>query len=231
MGNCFSLAPLGAMLHRDPAQVRAMFRENADGTFDVKLGAKMVRVAAPTEAEIALSSSNEASGLWSNVYEKAAGSARNELRPEKERVTTPLDAIARGGSAGTMLAFLTGNPMERFSLKWAKDEKTSPEESATRLRELREKLLAAIAARRCITTGTAKPTLPGLRGNHAFAVIGFSESTDEVRIWDPHGDAFTPKGTPDSTTGFPRKDGVFELPLGVFVKQFTGLAFELPPRG
>ncbi len=229
MGDCFSLAPLGSMLHRDPAQVRAMFHQNDDGTYDIKLGSKAVRVAAPTEAEIALSSSNESTGLWSNIYEKAAGMARNELREEKDRVTTPLDAIARGGSAGTMLAFITGNQIERFALKWAKDEKTTPEETQSKLQELRGKLNAAFAEHRCVTTGTAKPLLPGLLGNHAYAVIGYSEPTDEIRIWDPHGDTFTPKGAPDSTTGFPRKDGICDIPLDVFVKQFMGVAFEIRP--
>ncbi len=227
MGNCFSLAPLGSMLQRDAAQVKAMFKQNADGTFDVKIGKREVRVAAPTDAEIALSSSNESTGLWSNVYEKAAGVARNELRAEKDRATTPLDAIARGGSAGTMLAFITGNEMERFTLKWAKDAKTKPEESESKLGELRSKLIAAFAEHRCVTTGTLQPLLPGLRGGHAYGVIGYQASTDEIRVWDPHGDSFQPKGAPGPETGFPRKDGICDLPLTVFVKQFSGLAFEL----
>ncbi len=230
MGNCFSLAPLGSMLSRDPAQVKGMIKENADGTYDVSIGKKSVRVAAPTEAEIALSSSSESTGLWSNVYEKAAGVARNELRPEKERVTTPLDAIARGGSAGTMLAFITGNEMERFTLKWAKDANTTALETAAKLTELRRLLLAAFAEHRCVTTGTLQPRMPGLRGGHAYGVIGFNEATDEIRVWDPHGDRFSPKGTPGPEAGYPREDGICDLPLTVFVGQFAGLAFELLPK-
>ncbi len=230
MGNCFSLAPLGAMLDRDPAQVRSMFRQNADGTFDVKIGARHVHVAAPTQAEIALSSSNESTGLWSNVYEKAAGIARNDLRPEKDRAGTPLDAIASGGSAGTMLAFITGNEMERFTLKWAKDSKTSPEETESKLKELRAKLQAAFAEHRCVTTGTLKPSMHGLRGGHAYGVIGYEPATDEIRVWDPHGDDFTPSGSPGPEAGFPRKNGICNMPLPVFAKQFAGLAFELQPK-
>jgi hypothetical protein len=227
MGNCFSLAPLGCMLSRNPAQVKAMFKENDDGSYDVKIGKQNVRVVAPTDAEIALSSSNESTGLWSNVYEKAAGMARNELRDEKDRVTTPLDAIARGGSAGTMLAFITGNEMERFTLKWAKDKKTTPAETESKLTELRAKLIAAFAERRCVTTGTLSPTMPGMRGGHAYGVVGYNAATDQIKTWDPHGDTFTPKGTSGSETGYPRQDGLCEMPLVVFVKQFAGLAFEL----
>ncbi len=227
MGNCFSLAPLGCLLSRDPAQVRAMFKQNDDGTYEVKIGHKFIRVAAPTDAEIALSSSNESTGLWSNVYEKAVGVARNELHAEKDRVTTPLDAIARGGSAGTMLAFITGNEMERFTLKWAKDEKTTLEETESKLAELRAKLIAAFAERRCVTTGTLSPTMPGMRGGHAYGVIGYNAASDEIKTWDPHGDTFTPKDTPSPETGYPRQNGLCEIPLIVYVKQFSGLAFEL----
>ena len=229
MGDCFSLAPLGAMLHRDAAQVRSMFKQNDDGTYEVVIGTKPVRVAAPTDAEIALSSSNESTGLWSMLYEKAAGTARNELRTEDKRVAAPLDAIARGGSAGTMLAFITGHEMERFTLKWAKDEKTTAADYESKLKELRGKLVTAFSGHRCVTTGTLKPKMPGLRGGHAYAVIGYDKDTDQIRVWDPHGDSFKPKGAPGPETGFPRKQGICDLPLTVFVKQFTGLAFEILP--
>lgn len=231
MGNCFSLAPLGSMLSRDATQVSAMFKDNGDGTFDVHIGKKWIHIAAPTDAEIALSSSNESTGLWSNVYEKAVGVARNEAREEKDRVTTPLDAIATGGSAGTMLAFISGNEMERFTLTWAKDSKTTPEETASKLQELRSKLVVAFAEHRCVTTGTTKPSMPGLLGGHAYGVIGYNEATDEIRVWDPHGDDFTPKVAPSPSAGFPRNNGVCAMPLTVFVKQFAGLAFELLSKG
>ena len=227
MGNCFSLAPLGSMLSRDPEQVKRMFQRNDDDTYEVKIGKEPVRIPAPTDAEIALSSSSESTGLWSNVYEKAVGAARNELREPKDRVTTPLDAIARGGSAGTMLAFITGNPMERFTLKWAKDPKTTAEESESKLQELRSKLSAAFAEHRCVTTGTLKPPMPGLRSGHAYGVIGYNQTTDEIRVWDPHGDTFQPKGAPGPEAGFLRKNGICDMPLAVFVNQFAGLAFEL----
>ena len=230
MGNCFSLAPLGSMLSRDPEQVRRMFLQNDDGTYEVTIGLKPIRIAAPTDAEIALSSSNESTGLWSNVYEKAVGVARNELRDEKDRVSTPLDAIARGGSAGTMLAFITGHPMERFTLKWAKETNSTGEETAAKLIELRKKLVAAFAEHRCVTTGTLKPTMPGLRGGHAYGVIGYNASTDEIRVWDPHGDSFQPEGETGPEAGFPRKDGICDLPLPLFTQQFAGLAFELLPN-
>lgn len=229
MGNCFSLAPLGCLLHRNPNEVRSMLQAHEDGTYTVKLGSREVRVPAPTEAEIALSSSSESTGLWSNVYEKAAGMARNELRDAKDRVGTPLDAIARGGSAGTMLAFITGHEMVRFTLTWAKQSKTSPEERNAKFKELREKLTQAFASNACVTTGTTSPNLPGILGGHAYGVLGYDAATDHITVWDPHGDDFTPKGEAGPTNGYPRKEGVCSMPLEVFAGQFAGLAFEILP--
>ena len=234
LGDCFCLAPFGAMLHRDASQVKAMFKPRGDGTYDVTLGQQTVQVAIPTDAEIAMSSSTETSGIWSNMYEKAAGLARNAEKPEEERVGTPVDAIARGGSAGTMLAFITGHEIVRFSCSFARDEEISRSEAAEKLTELRSLLMSAVAERRLITTGTnsgaSGPTVPGISGGHAYAVLGYNAVSDQIQLWDPHGDTFTPNGKAGRKNGYPRKDGVFWMPLRMFVKQYAGLAFEQFPK-
>jgi hypothetical protein len=235
LGDCFCLAPLGAMLRRDPTQVEAMFKLQPDGSCDVRLGKNIIRVTMPTDAEIAMSSSTEASGIWSNAYEKAAGMARNAERPEKDRVDLPTDAIARGGSAGTMLAFITGHEIVRFSCKFARDKKVTAEDSALKLVELRKLLVDAVKEKRLITTGTnslgsSGPTLPGILGGHAYAVLGYDAGADEIHLWDPHGDTYQPKGEPGPDHGYPRMDGLFSMPLPVFVKQYAGLAFEQFPK-
>ena len=235
LGDCFCLAPLGAMLRRDATQVESMFKLQPDGSCDVTLGKHTIRVTMPTDAEIAMSSFTEASGIWSNAYEKAAGMARNAEKPEKDRVELPTDAIARGGSAGTMLAFITGHEIVRFSCKFARDKKVTTEESELKLVELRKLLVDAVKEKRLITTGTnslgsSGPTLPGIRGGHAYAVLGYDSAADEVHLWDPHGDTYQPKGEPGPVHGYPRKDGLFSMPLPVFAKQYAGLAFEQFPK-
>src|SRR4029079_10771391 len=117
---------------------------------------------------------------------------RNAQRPEKDRLALPTDVIARGGSAGTMLAFLTGHEIVRFFCKFARDEKVAAADSELKLAELRKLLVDAVKEKRLITTGTntsvpSGPTLPGIRGNHAYAVLGFDASSDEIQLWDPHG--------------------------------------------
>jgi hypothetical protein len=227
LGNCFCLAPLGAMLQRDPAQVAAMFTVATNGTIAVRLGKKTVEVSPPTDAEIALTSANEQSGVWLNIYEKAVGAARNEDRPPEQRANSPIDAVARGGSAGTMLAYITGHEIARFSFKFAKEPASATNNVSAKIAELRKKLTAATQQHRLMTCGTIKPTTPGLTPNHAYALLEYDAAADAVRLWNPHGQNFQPKGEPGSENGYPTANGIFQLPLEQFVKQFSGMAFEV----
>jgi hypothetical protein len=81
-----------------------------------------------------------------------------------------------------------------------------------------------------MTCGTLKTTTPGINPNHAYAVLGFEEKSDCVRLWNPHGDQFTPKGEPGAKHGYPQKDGVCDVPLAEFVNQFSGMAFEVAAK-
>ena len=130
LGNCFSLAPLGAIAAGRPDYiVKEMILELPDGRYQVKLGKETFQVSAPTDAELAMTASTESDGIWVNVYEKAAAQARYDMKSEEEREgASALDVLSRGGSAGTMLAYITGHDMVRFSCKFAKDPKTTREE-------------------------------------------------------------------------------------------------------
>jgi len=227
LGNCFCLAPLGAMVHRNPAEVTTLFVAENNGNYFVRLGKKTVEVTPPTDAEIALTSSNENAGVWVNVYEKAVGTARNEDRPLTERADSLLDALARGGSAGTMLAYLTGHDMVRFSFKFAKTPATATNDFAATLAELREKLSAAVRQKRLMTCGTLKPVTPGLTPNHAYAVLDYDAAGDVVSLWNPHGQNFQPAGAPGPTNGYATTNGIFQISLVEFVRQFSGMAFEV----
>lgn len=228
MGNCFSLAPLAALAHERPEYVRdQMIRPLEDGRYVVKLGQQEVEVAAPTDAEIALTSENEDGSLWVNVYEKAAGIAHNEQKPADKREATGLDALNRGGSAGTQLAFITGREMFRVSCSFAKKKDLPQAEYDKHMAELRAALIAATKGNRLMTCGTLKTTIPGLTPNHAYAILSYDSATDVIRVWNPHGDTREVKGEPGPKNGYPIRDGIFELPLTVFVKEFSGSAYEI----
>jgi len=230
MGNCFSLAPLAALVHQRPDFVRTdMIRPQADGSIAVRLGETEVSVSPPTDAEIALCSGNEDGGLWVNVYEKAAGEAHNSKKPADKRDATGLDALNRGGSAGTQLAFITGREMFRVSCKFAKQKDLSQADHNKHMAELRAALASAVKEKRLMTCGTLKTSIPGITPNHAYAILGFDSAKDVIRLWNPHGDTTQIKGEPGPKNGYPMADGLFEMPLTVFVKEFAGTAYEVLP--
>lgn len=228
MGNCFCLAPMGALVHRRPEWVaKEMIRALPDGRYAVRLGKEVWEVTAPTEAEIALMAGNSGDGLWINVYEKAAAEARNAGRAPEQREALALDLLNRGGSAGTQLAFITGHEMVRLSCKFAKDATLSAEEYAAKLEEIRTALSAATTEGRLMTCGTLQTSVPGITPNHAYAVLGYERESDLIEVWNPHGDTRSVPGEAGVENGYPLNKGVFKLPLTVFVKEFSGLAFEV----
>ena len=231
LGNCFCLAPLGAMLQRSPEDVARMFSMQPNGTCQLSLGTNTVTVQLPTDAELAMTSSNEHDGIWINLYEKGLGQLRNEARPPEQRAGLAIDALARGGSAGTMLAYITGHEITRFSFKFSKDASTSKEQRETKLKELRCQLAEAATAKRLMTCGTLKTTTPGLTPNHAYAVLDYDASSDSVTLWNPHGGKFSPKGPANVKNGYPQQDGILKVPVPDFVQQFSGMAFEASKGG
>jgi len=230
LGNCFCLAPLGALVHREPATVPGLFTAGTNGAYLVRLGTNTVTVTAPTDGEIALGSSSEHEGLWVNVYEKAVGVFRNNLRPPAQRFADPLDAVERGGSSGSVLALVTGHGVRRFTFTFAQATNATAATITNQLTRLRTALADAVRRRALMTCGTEKVTTPGLTPHHAYAVLDYRSATDEVELWNPHGQTFTPKAAPPGpATGYPTKKGVFRMPLTEWVKTFRGLAIEVLP--
>jgi hypothetical protein len=230
LGNCFCLAPLAALVERDPKRVAAIFQPGSEGGYHVTLGTRSVDVPTVTDAQLAMTAGNEQDGVWINVYEMAIGTARILDKPAAERTGSAIDDIARGGSAGTILSYITGHKIQRFYFKFARDESLSAAKREQHLGELRAFLARAETGRRPMTCGTEKTTTPGLTPNHAYAILGYHAEGARVRLWNPHGSDFTPKGAAGLEHGYPRKDGVFEMPLAEFVRQFAGMAVETDLR-
>lgn len=248
LGDCFCLAPMGAMLHRDPKEVARLFTPGDPGFVKVTLGGtRTFRVAIPTDAERALMATTDGSGVWANCYEKAVG----QMRRKKEDLNHPteLSVVTRGGSAGAMLSILTGHQIERASCSPFRDKKANEQQKQELLQEIRRQMKSTQAAGRLICGGTGsgktaaghKP--PGVRGSHAYAILGYDEKTDVVTLWDPHGDDHTPADGPSGIqNGYARSQGRALIPLTELVQWFGGFSFEtdrplkegeepLPPTG
>jgi thiol-disulfide isomerase/thioredoxin len=226
MGDCFCLAPLGAMIHRDPREVASLFSVQADGRIRVEFGGGAVSIAPPTEAELALMAGNSQDGVWIDLYEKAIGEVRNDQRAPDKRAGLPLDAIARGGSEGRIMSYLTGHRVTWADFTIVKNPATTPAARAAQLDELRQKLAAASSQGRLMGCGTTKPTTPGLTPKHAFALLNYDAKADAVQLWNPHGNNFTPKGPPGLTNGYPMKNGLLTVPLPDLAQQFATVCFE-----
>ena len=228
MGDCFCLAPLGAMVHRDPHEVASLFAVEPDGHVLVQFGGGTVRVAPPTDAEFALAmlAANTRESLWVNLYEKAIGEVSNFSSSSGKRADLAIDAIAKGGDGGAIMSYLTGHKVSRFSFKFAGDPGTSPAARSAKLAELRQGLAEASEQKLLMEGGTQKTTTPGLTPHHAYALLAYSPKTDSVELWNPHNNTFTPEGPPGPVHGYATKGGRFTVPVTEFVQQFTGVSFE-----
>ncbi len=228
MGDCFCLAPLGALVHRDPREAASLFAVEPDGHVAVQFGGGTVVVAPPTDAEVAMAmmASNSRDSLWLNLYEKAMGQARNALSAPDKQSDVSIDAIAHGGSPGRILSYLTGHKVTGLSFRFGHDRATAATERASKLAELREMLAAASAQKLLMTCGTGKTTTPGLTSAHAYALLEYRPPTDTVEIWNPHGNNFIPKGPPGPVNGYATKSGLLTMPVTEFVQQFNGMHIE-----
>lgn len=241
LGNCFLVASVGALVHRDATALKSLITPRDDGGYNVRFGdGQAVTVGALTDAELALSGTTGDEGLWLPILEKAIGTLRMEANPEKYTTESPTDAIANGGSTATIVKLLTGNQTERITLKRrprstekAPDGKPLPvdrvpvAEPAELARRVREGVSAAFAARRLVTTGTGtEKQPPGISGKHGYAVLAFNVKSDTLTLWNPHGNTFTPKGEPGIDKGYQTRRGVFSLPVADFVRIFNSVVIE-----
>lgn len=229
LGTCFCLAPLTALAYSDPRAVVALFNPSPDGSrITVTFGRdNAVEIAPLTDGEIALGTDTGGNGLWAATYEKAVGRLRLDSKPSP---STPYATATRGGSAGTMLSVLTGRAIRRFSCKpWLDSAATPPPELDRKLGELRALLLAASQEKRLMTAGTSSRTVkvPSLASDHAYAILGYDESSDLVTVRDPHGQNFTPGGPAGLVNGYTVRQGIFRIPLSEIVRLMAGFAFEL----
>ena len=241
LGDCYFVAAVGAFVHRDSAAVKQMIQPRPEGGYQVRFAdGKTVAVPPLTDAEIALSGTTGDEGLWLPVLEKALGAWRHQTDPRRYAMETATDAIAKGGSSATILRMLTGHQTRQLALKRrprgtvpGPDGKPVPKPpvpaaSADELAvKVRAEVGTALAQKRLVACGTgteAQP--PGISGKHAYAVLAFDADQDQLTLWNPHGNAFRPRGEPGLAHGYATQAGVFRIPVRDFVQVFNGVAVE-----
>jgi hypothetical protein len=228
LGDCFCLAPIGAMVHRDPSEVATMFSMSDENHYVVRFGTGSVIVPMPTDAERAMGrmAFNGRDGLWVDVYEEAIAQVYGGLNRQDNQTGLSIDAIANGGQAGRILSDLTGHKVTGLSLAFAANPLTPAAVRERGLASLRRKLSDASAQKRLVTCSTKAPTTPALNPKHVYALLEYDSVADTVQLWNPHGNQFNPKGPPGLDNGYPTQHGVFTMPVAEFAQQFAVVSIE-----
>jgi hypothetical protein len=224
LGDCFMLAPLGAMVNRDPAVVQQMIQTEPTG-YKVTFGdGKTVEIAPLTDAELALGGASMGGGLWVRVLEKAFGSRHIPVEALTSSVAT--DKI-HGGSTGAAGTAYSGKKYSGIRLVGDFHKTVSDADLEKMLTAVRTQLPPALAAHHLALAGTLKHAQPkSITQNHGYAVLGFDSAKDTITVWNPHGNRFTPKGPEGFDNGYTIQNGVFTMPLKDFVRTFNRIMIE-----
>ncbi len=224
LGDCFFLAPLGAVVHRNPEDVRRLIQP-AQGGYLVQFGdGKAIKISAPTDAEIGMGGATTASGFWVRAAEKAFGSRKIAEGEEGESIARDNN---RGGNTARAGSALTGHKFTGVRLIANYQKEVPDTDLVPILDRLRKELPVALAEHRLVLASTPnKGTPKSITPNHAYAIFGFDATTDRITLWNPHGDTFTLKGDEGFENGFARSNGEFSMPLRDFIRAFSRISFE-----
>lgn len=218
LGDCPFVSTVGAMLYRNPEDVKRMITQNDNGSYTVRLGnGKTVKLHV-TDADVAIWSSARSNGLWFTVLEKAYRHALVEAKRGKGE--DGLTIYDKFGSVDT-IPYLLGHRTHPIG-----DLKTVARDGK-KLAQLQHELVNAMRDHRLVKAGTpGKRSTPGITPTHAYAVLGYDKKTDRVTVWNPHGNNFTPEGPEGLSNGYNTKRGKFEIPLREMLQIFSNIIFE-----
>ena len=244
LGDCFFVSVVGAMLNRDPMQVKSMIHPRPDGSVDVLFPAgQRAHVLPITDAEVALSGNSLGTGRWLATLESGFANIRRDMKKpqmatavlastpaaEPDPAILATDIIRTGGSMHEVIQFLTGHAIGHVNLRKGSVKAIPPaSEMEPKLPAIRAGVSAALRDKRLVGTGTTSADRPkGISGNHAYAIVGFDSAKDIITLWNPHGNNFTPTGTPGLVNGYVTQNGIFTMPLIEFAQTFAGVNWEL----
>ena len=229
IGDCYFFSLTGYLAARRPQKIVRMIEPEPHGTFRVRfLDGEVIAVSAPTQAEMLVNNSpgSLADGYWLCVLEKAVGKRmRATTKSQARRTAEATDAMAAGGDTTLIIKLYSGHKARAVKLR-------DPKEAARRMAELRltipsalsRAMLASVEMGREPPQGHAR--VPGLGYGHAYAILGYSAKTDQVKIWNPWGQDFIPMGPQGIEHGFATKHGVFLIPLATLYDQFSTVHLE-----
>ncbi len=226
LGDCYFVSVVGAMVYRNPAEVKARFTRNDDGSTTVAFGnGHNLQVPPLSDAEIAISSTASTNGLWLTVLENAFGKLREASLPAGTEDAPDTDAIAHGGKPGYVITALAGYKTKSFVLMLAKGQHHTAQYPTNLIQDLS----AALLDHRLAAATTPTNSLPpGINPKHAYAILSYNPDTTTVRLWNPHGNTFKPKGPDGPQYGYATKAGQFDIPMKDLLAIYRSVIIETP---
>ncbi len=226
IGDCYLLATIAAVVHRNPQMIRTMIQPRENGGFEVDFGnGQRVKVPPLTDAELLVGARmGSKHGIWLAVLEKACGLLREGKIARKtgmqfnRRTTVPSVVLTTGGSATVPIALFSGHHAKRL----AGLGKT------TKMSQI-DYLLTGLMNKRRLTCASSRDQTdlpPGITPKHSYAVFGYDGARKQVKLFNPHGENFEPKGDPGWENGYLTEHGVLTLPLRDFFRIFHALDYE-----
>jgi hypothetical protein len=217
-GDCWLLATIGAMIHRDRHDLRRLLSDEGDRRYAVHFAYHTFEVKAPTDAEIGAYTSNKTDGDWLYVLENAVGQYREDFN-RLHHVSEANDDALVGGNGALAFQDILGRSSDHISMTPKKPQNDLVRR--TLARAFKERHLAIVG-----TTHDQAITLPnGIAHAHCMAAIGWDATADKVTVWNPWGNTREPKGS-GPNVGYKTVNGVFTMPLVDFTRSFAYMDVE-----
>lgn len=214
-GSCFVLAPVSAILDKDPTFFDDKIKDLGNGQLQVTMPENEGHlrtldtvISKPTDAERARFGGGETAA----IIEKAASQHLKKVYGNNKAEAVQ-EQLHNGGNEYAAIRMLTGNKSVRTSTG-ADDEK------------LRGELGLVSDSSKGVTAGTHAdvPENSGLMPSHVYHVTGFDKATGEVELTNPHKGDFGGQIEPTKPGGAARDgkfDGKFKISLAEFKDHFA----------
>ena len=236
VGDCYFLGVLGAVAFRDPEALRKMIESLPDGSFEVRFpNREPYHISPPTDSELVISDPDGGNhGIWTAVIEKGFAQVRREIKEKNGGVeiedddANTRDLLSGGGRMGTSIQTFTGHDSKavRIGPLANRDPARAADQAEAVLSELNQ------FPHRIVAMATANKTMPpGMVGKHCYGVLSYDPARRVVRLFNPWGNEFTPKGPPGLANGYPTRAGSFDMPLEDLVQVCARLARDVDPSG
>jgi hypothetical protein len=234
VGDCYFIGVLGAVAYRDPEAIRKMIKPLPDGSYEVHFPNRdPVHISPVTDSELVMSATESSDhGIWTAVIEKGFAEIRREAKEDKTGAeiddddSNTHDLIGGGGVMGRSVQVFTGH--ENKAVGIAGLVKKDPVKATELLHAVLDELNQFPHRIMAVAT-PKKPMPPGMVGGHCYGVLSYDPDKRVVRLFNPWGNEFTPKGPPGVTNGYETHHGAFEMPLQDFVQVCRRLAREIDP--